>query len=263
VSVFVLCMGHFSAGMILEHFLFEILCFPPSVKCLSGAHLAEKLVNKKFLTILPLRQAPYALPHWKHSLEEDSMPNTNGQTFTPATASGLNRRQIRKHLMGALEGLACISRVDGSLDIQMSARVHGTFQQSLDKVKQEIRSLGFTPRFLGAKSSEGAAKHIFTVACQETVSQGMCGAHFYSGTGQYILSGSKHEAFHMSPEGLPLSVDSPTPQVQQEQEQEPQEQQEQGQEQEQEQEQQEQVPPVMDLASERQASRSRRGRARS
>lgn len=127
------------------------------------------------------------------------MPNTNGQTFSPATASGLNRRQIRKHLLDTLEGLSCISRVDGSLDISMKARVHGTQSQAISKVMEAVRSLGFTPKLVGVKSSTEAASHLFSVACSETVSQGLCGAHGYRGEGTFILSGSKLEAY-LAPE---------------------------------------------------------------
>jgi hypothetical protein len=182
-----------------------------------------------------------------------NVTDTNGQAFTPATASGLVRRAIRSEILKApriYPGVAVQSKVDGSLIVQAKASQVGGLDVLIEKLSATFNANGFVMRVLES-TPPTAAVHRVRVACDETVSQGVCGSHFYRGTGEYALSGARDEAWRAG--GIdPLAPAEDAPEAPAEDAAEapaeaaP-----------------EATPePVVDVAAERAASRSRRSRNR-
>lgn len=112
------------------------------------------------------------------------MPDTRGQTFTPATAGGLNRRQIKRKIETS-SPILVNTHTDGT--------IHATWKLSqfsqaagLQFCKDACSDLGFTLRVksLTPADSNKQVLHFFT---QETAEQGLCGRHFYRGAGEVII----------------------------------------------------------------------------
>ena len=90
--------------------------------------------------------------------------------------------------MQAFPYMGVQSHVSGELTCIAKASQIGTLQQAIQKVKDSLSNQGFTLILKQVNSSPDSATHSFRVATAETADQGLCGKHFYRGTGSRVIT---------------------------------------------------------------------------